>query len=260
VYLEGSLIDDQGQGVYGSDMRTDLNDLRILPGQLVVDPFLGDQYTPPLGSMDQVYNVAPWFYSGNEGSYYDSDSVAANADANYPPTVTDWVLVSLRSNPTNGSQALCQRAALLHNDGRLEFVDDGTCCELNFSQDYYLVIEHRNHLIVMSDTAISINGDSITYDFRGTQSYDEDPFNVGLVGQKEVSPGVFAMYAGNCDQSSTPGDDTDINSSDFNRWDNENNQFLLYIIGDIDMNGDVNSNDFNLWQTNEQTLTSVIRN
>jgi hypothetical protein len=209
--------------------------------------------------MDQAYNIDPWNYAGIEGTFYDSDSVEANADAGYPATVTDWVLVSLRTDPENGSERICQRAALLHNDGAIELVDDGTCCELNMDVSYYLVVEHRNHLIVMSDSALLFADGTITYDFRSTQSYDEDIFGAGLVGQKEVTPGVFAMYAGNCDQSSTGDADTDINSNDFNRWDLDENLFLIYIHGDIDMNGDVNSNDFNLWDTNKQTVSSVFR-
>ena len=58
VYLEGAVIDSDGSTTYALPMRTDLNDMRILPGQTYDDPFLGIQYSPP----GQPYYVAPWFY------------------------------------------------------------------------------------------------------------------------------------------------------------------------------------------------------
>ncbi|WP_345003652.1 DUF11 domain-containing protein, partial [Snuella lapsa] len=261
VFLEGSLIDDQGVGTYSTIMRTDLNDLRLLPGQTSGDPFFGSQYIPALGAAGQVYNILPWNYSGNEGSFYDSYGDVANGDAGYPSTVTDWVLVSLRSDPTNGSEILCQRAGLLHNDGRIEFVTGADCCTLDLDQSYYVVVEHRNHLIVMSHEAVPIVDGVLTYDFRNKQSYDVDFFGEGRVGQKEVLPGVFAMYAGNGDQgdgTTINGEDTDINTNDFNVWSFNENIFKVYNIGDYDMNGDVNSNDYNLWQRNTNVALSAV--
>lgn len=40
VYLEGSAIDSGGQSIYTLPMRTALNDIRLLPGQALLDPFL----------------------------------------------------------------------------------------------------------------------------------------------------------------------------------------------------------------------------
>jgi hypothetical protein len=137
VYLEGSLFNSQ-TGTYASQMRTTLNDSRLLPGQFREDPVQGDIYTPILGAINQAYNIGPWNYSGSEGSAYDSQGMSANAGANYPADAVDWVLVSLRSNPTDGSEALCQRAGLLFADGRIEFEPGTDCIGLDSSQSYYL--------------------------------------------------------------------------------------------------------------------------
>ncbi|MEZ4990403.1 MAG: DUF4347 domain-containing protein [Saprospiraceae bacterium] len=260
VYLEGSLIVPQ-TGQYQPIMRTTLNDSKLLPGQYSVNVFQGNLYTPPLGTAGQVYNITPWNYDGGEGALYDSGGSAANADAGYPSTVTDWVLVSLRTDPQNGSEAVCRRAALLHNDGRIEFVGDH-CCTLDRSQSYYVVVEHRNHLIVMSDVAVPIIDGTMTYDFRDKPSYLYDPFISGsFITQKQVLPGIYAMYAGNGDQDTTADDDadTDILSSDYAKWLNNNPENRVFKLVDYNMDGDISALDFELWQSNSPRFTSVPR-
>lgn len=260
VYLEGSLIDPQTGNYVAPPMRTTLNDSRLLPGQFIENPFTGDVYTPPLGSSGQVYNIPPWNYSGPEGAFYDSEQMPANADAGYPATVVDWVLISLRSDPDDGSEVLCQRAALLHNDGSVEFVDGDDCCSLDPGQSYYVVVEHRNHLIVMSDSPVGVVDGKLSYDFRDKQSYLNDPFNSGsFVRQKEVLPGVFAMIAGNGDQSLSASEDTDITASDYSKWLGAGPLTQIYSIVDYNMDGEVSALDFDLWQQNSPSFTSVPR-
>jgi uncharacterized repeat protein (TIGR01451 family) len=259
VYLEGSLVVPQ-TGDYQLPMRTTLNNSRLLPGQYNVNFFQGDLYTPPLGASGQVYNIAPWNYDGGEGAGYDSGGSSANAGANYPSTVTDWVLVSFRLDPNNGEEAFCRRAALLHSNGQIEFVADADCCTLDQSQSYYVVIEHRNHLIVMSDVAVPFVNGVLTYDFRNKQSYIDGGLGGGeAIGQKEVIPGVFAMYAGNADQSTSGTDDTDINATDYLKWLNNNPETRVFKIVDFNMDGDVSALDYELWQSNSPRFTTVPR-
>ncbi len=258
VYLEGAAILPDGSQNYALPMRTDLNNLRILPGQVYQDPFfLTLNYTPA----GQPYNIAPWNYMGTEGAGFDSGNDLNFADANYPSTVVDWVLVSLRDNPAGTGGPVCQAAALLHSDGHIEFVDQFACCDIDQLQNYYLVIEHRNHLIVMSHEPISIVNNKITYDFRTQQSYIDDPFLFGIfAGQKQILPGVFAMYAGNGDQTQTTMSDTDINFGDRTFWEGENGDVGQYRIGDYNLNGDTNFNDRRAWEINNGKFTSVPRN
>lgn len=261
VFLEGSLIDPQTGNHQNPPMRTTLNDSRLLPGQFIENPFLGDVYTPPLGSPGQAYNIPPWNYSSPEGSLYDSEQIPAQADAGYPPTVTDWVLVSLRSDPQDDASTLCTRAGLLHNDGQVELVSGSDCCEVDPSQTYYIVVEHRNHLIVMSHQAVSVIEGKLFYDFRDKQSYLNDPFNSGsFVRQKEVLPGVYAMIAGNGDQILTAKEDTDITASDYSRWLGVGPLVQIYNLVDYNMDGEVSTLDFELWQKNSPAFTSVPRN
>jgi hypothetical protein len=256
VYLEGSATDQDGDPEWTVPMRTTLNDLFLLPGQLYIDPFFGPFYSPP----GQPYNVAPWNYMGTEGDLYDSEMDPTNGDANYPMTVVDWVLVSLRD--TIDSAPLCMAAALLHDDGHIEFVESFECCDLDVFEDYYVVIEHRNHLIVMSheQVPVDLTNSTITYDFRTQESYVDLIFGPGFFqGQKQILTGTWAMYAGNGEQAASAAADIDINQADRSAWQLENGEFSLYRTGDYNMNGDVNFNDRVTWERNNGSSSSVPR-
>jgi hypothetical protein len=259
VYLEGSVIFDNGSENYTLPMRTGLNSLGVLPGQIYENFFEGNFYNPS----GQPYNIAPWNYSGSEGNAYDSGNDLAMANAGYPSTVVDWVLVSIRETANGTGTPLCSAAALLHNDGRIEFVEEFDCCTIDLTGSYYLVIEHRNHLIVMSETAVPIVNGTLTYDFRTQESYIDDPFGFGtFIGQKEVMIGgqaVYMMLAGNGDQKSGDRDDTDVNFNDRSFWGIENGVFGRYRIGDYNMNGDVNFDDRSTFEINNSKFTSVPR-
>ena len=255
VYLEGATVDAGGAMNYALPMRTDLNTLRVLPGQTYEDPFFGIMYTPP----GQPYSGAPWFYSGNEGTAYDSSGSPDNGDAGYPPTVVDWVLVSLRETADGTGGPVCQAAALLHNDGTVAFVG-GTmpCCGSNLTDPYYLVIEHHSHLVVMSHEPVAIVDNTLLYDFRDHQSYVNDPYGFGTYsGQKEILQGIFCMLTGNADQASATNEITDITANDRGIWEQQNGVFGRYTPGDFNLNGDINVNDRILWEVNNGAFTSV---
>jgi hypothetical protein len=256
VYLEGAAVDAGGTETYAVPMRFDMNTLRILPGQAYENLFIGTVYSPP----GQPYTVAPWNYTGSEGDAYDSGGDPNSGGAGYPPDVVDWVLVSLRAE-TNGTP-LCTSAALLHADGEVEFITEPfeCLCEFDANASYYVVIEHRNHLLVMSPDKVPIVNGVITYDFRQADSYNEFPGFPGIVGQKEIIPGVWAMYGANGDQTQTPQSDTDINPNDETKWGIQNGDIGLYRIGDYNLNADVNFNDRKLWEFNNGNSSTVPRN
>ncbi len=256
VYLEGAAIYPDGTTNYALPMRTNLNDLKILPGQTFDDFFLGLNYTPA----GQPYNVAPWNYNGTEGNGYDSYGNPIPGDAGYPATVVDWVLVSLRDNPAGVGGPVCQSAALLHNDGTIEFVDGSGCCNVDLNGEYYVVVEHRNHLIVMSHVAVPVANGKVTYDFRIQQSYVDDPLGFGAFSrQKQILPGKYAMFGGNGQQSMNQNSDTDITFDDRIFWELGNGVFAKYRNSDYNLNGDTNFNDRILWEFNNGKFTSVPR-
>ena len=257
VYLEGGAIATDGSQNYSVPMRTSMNIVKTLPGQTYDDGFSGPNYTPA----GQPYNIAPWNYMGTEGDNYDSEGMVANGDAGYPITVVDWVLVSLRETADGSGGPICQAAALLHGDGRIEFIDGFDCCDVNLAQSYYIVIEHRNHLIVMSHEPVPIVSNTISYDFRNQEGYINDPDMFGIfVGQKEIAPGVYAMFAGNGNQSDSANSDTDLNFDDRTYWEEQNGIIGQYRNGDYNLNGDTNFNDRTVWEFNNSKFTSVPRN
>jgi hypothetical protein len=249
VYLEGAAIGVGGTQTFSLPMRTSLNNVnnvKVLPGQTYYSSFTGNIYTPA----GQPYNVAPWNYSGTEGATYNSYGNPNPGTANYPSTVVDWVLVSLRE--TYDGAPVCMKAALLHNDGHVEFVNGGfDCCDLDMSNAYYLVIEHRNHLLVMSQTAVQVVNGTLTCDFRHTQSYGN--------GQKQILPGTYAMFAGNGDQTQESFSPTDINFDDATYWGSQNGTTGRYRNGDYNLNGDCNYNDRTTFEFNNGMFTSVPR-
>ena len=259
VYLEGAIVDPDEKEIYLSEMRPDLNDLRLLPGQAYSNTFLATTVYQPAG---QPYNVQPWLYNGDEGDNYDGNGNAANGDAGYPTGVVDWVLVSLRDSVTDtGNHTVCQKAGLLMKDGSIDFSSNSNCCTIDNRKLYYLVIEHRNHLLVMSDTALVVEDSTITYDFTTQDSYRSiDPnFNAIIgFGQKEISSGVFVMFAGNAEQKFTQ-DDTDITVDDEVIWRDQNSAVSSHNLGDFNLNGDVNFNDRIIWELNNGKFSSVPR-
>ena len=254
VLLEGSII-ESSYAPASSDgiMRTELNDRRFLPGQDNLFIFAGDT---PAG---QPYSAMPWDYMGTEGDAFDY-TVVGDPLAGYPTDITDWVLVSLRTTLMPDSE-VCKRAALLRNDGQIIFLEEFDCCDaLSPAESYYLVIEHRNHMPVMTPVEISPTGGVISYDFRVNQSY-QGIFG-SAAGQKEfpaIGGGIFAMHAGNPDQIG-PGDVQDINVSDKAVWSQQTGLDTGYYISDVNMDGDINSDDRIIIENNLGLTSGIIFN
>ena len=241
VFLEGAFDRD------AELMTNDLNRLGYLPGQ---DPqtFFG-QFT----AAGQPYNQAPWLHFGAEGdSFSQGASAVAGLNANYPTTVVDWVLVSLRAD-ASASSTVGSAAALLHTDGSVEFIEGFGICGVDPAEDYFVVIEHRNHLIAMSHVQLPILNGTITYDFRAHNSFRR----ILGSGQKEIAPGVYAMFAGNGDQSSAPFDSRDINPNDLTRFLIDNGLTSSYFLRDFNLNGDVSVGDKALFLINNGIFSDV---
>ena len=259
VFLEGSLISDDGTNIYGSEMRTTLNELRLLPGQSYADGFFSDVN---YNSEGLIYQYQPWLFSDDALDEYDSQGDPNNGDADYPESVVDWVLITLRKEAVDEeASVICQHAALLHKDGTVE-IPGTNCCKVLEGESYYVTIEHHSHLIVMSDAkVVAEEGGALTYDFTTQQSYRAiDPGFGSFIGegQKEVAPGVWAMMAGNGEQKFN-ANDTDLNVDDEVIWVIENGKISAYDAVDYNMNGDVNYNDRILWEQNNGLFTSVPR-
>lgn len=214
-------------------MKTALNQRGLLPGQTPVGP-LGVKTQPAT----QPYNQSPWNYAGK-------DSVAA-----YDADVVDWVLVSLRTDPNNVTPVF-RGAGLLRSDGRVTLVTP--CPVLATDKTYHVLVEHRNHLGVMTPMALAISSGKLTYDFTQQQSYVKtDPPTAGQlrVGTK------YLMFA--ADAVKSPGTQNfDINYNDVTVWQTESGQFDRYLRGDFNLDADVNFADQLFWKKNSGNYSGI---
>ena len=85
-------------------------------------------------------------------SPYAADQVQAGA---MPTNAIDWVLVSARSAPTSPPSASV--SALLLADGRVVMPDGGTNVLIEAKGSQHLVLQHRNHLAVMTAAPVLTN-------------------------------------------------------------------------------------------------------
>ncbi|RMG59167.1 MAG: hypothetical protein D6722_22685 [Bacteroidetes bacterium] len=189
VFLQGPY---QGGGLMGTNLIS-------LPTFPLTDPYLGTETT----------NAGVLTASGQE--------------------VVDWVLVELR-DPGTPATVLYSRPGLLQKDGDIVAADGST---LSFpaasNGNYYVAIKHRNHLGVMTASALALSGTVVGVDFSTALTF-------GVDAQKDVS-GVNVMWAGDAD-----GSGAIQNTDDILYWQQTTGQGG-YLPADYDLNGIVQNTD-----------------
>jgi len=240
VFLEGAFVRSEDR------MHNVLYQNGYLPGQ-APQTFFGNKEEP-----GQPYDSEPWYHCGEEGDPFDANNEGVDDLAGYPDNTVDWVLVSLRSEASPQS-VVCRKSALVLDDGEIFFVEEFDCCGIDDDIEYYMVIEHRNHLPIMSPTKMPIENGKVSFDFTTTNSF------VALLGtgQKEVSPGRWVMIAGNGEQGDFI-ESGDINVNDLSRWSSEEGDNSGYYFTDFDLNGDVNVQDKGLVLRNFGVFSDVM--
>ncbi|MCB2218836.1 MAG: fibrobacter succinogenes major paralogous domain-containing protein [Bacteroidetes bacterium] len=215
VYLEGPFN--------GVEMNTTMNGGGLLP---LAHPF----------------NQPPWNYSGTE-------SVAAIPNGD----IIDWILLELRETTgdpsTAGSNSMVARQAVfLLKNGQLVDLNgtDFPQLTLTVTDNLYVVLWHRNHLGIMSSTPLPGTAGTYSYDFTDNVS------KAYLNGQKEMSPGISGMIAGDCDGNGII-DETDKND----HW------YMVageagYDPADINLDGQINNLDKDdFWIMNAGSASTV---
>jgi hypothetical protein len=167
--------------------------------------------------------------------------------ASIPEDITDWVLVQLRE--TDSGPAVASKSAFLRNDGHI-VSDDGIIEQIsldNSENNYFIVINHRNHLAVMSANSAPLNSiSSILYDFTTSTSQYYG------TSAKELESGVFGIYTG------------DANGNNQVQNDDKNVDWAAqvgaagYQGADFNLNGQVQNDDKNIyWNANVGAGTQV---
>ena len=221
VYLQGSLF-----GVFsGQLMRDDLRVKNLIPRK---SPYVAWN---PITAADTITSNTVLTVTGQDA-------------------IVDWVFVELR-DADDSTIVVDSRSALLQRDGDIVEVDGTSPITFNtiVSTDYFVAVRHRNHLGVMSKTAIPLTQVVSTIDFRSaaTPTYvlANDPI---YQSQVDVVQGK-ALWAGNAlydDQVIYQGTANDVNVIYQQVIAATGNPFLLsfyilsgYHTGDINMDGEV---------------------
>ncbi|MGB0930923.1 MAG: hypothetical protein ACPGVB_09115, partial [Chitinophagales bacterium] len=183
----------------------------------------------------QPYNAFPWNYAGTE---------SANTSL-LPPNTVDWVLVEAR-NPNNKFEVLDRAAGLLLSNGSIVAADNPTqdvvLCNLQHGENYHLVVRHRNHLDIMSSTAVTLPN-TFAYDFTLAANQAE-----GTNQLVDVGTSGFAMLLGDVN-----GDGV-MTLLDFNALMGEISQLNQYLSADFNFDGHVVVRDFNAYQKNASAI------
>lgn len=227
-----------------------------VPVRADVKVFLEGPYAA--GSMSAALNAAGYLptsqpYSGVPWNHAGGESVAAGFFA-ANPTIVDWILVDLRTGTASGTR-VARRAGLLKTNGTIVDYSDPTV-KIGFpgvaAGSYYVVLHHRNHLAVMSNTTITVSTTPVQYDFTN-DSRRAYPGNGGGLELTDLGGGVWGMFTGEFDF--TAGAAETGNSIDGSDACTAQHLQTGYLRGDYNMNGTVNCNvggdaDNDLWDNN----------
>ncbi|QQS31339.1 MAG: hypothetical protein IPM47_10655 [Sphingobacteriales bacterium] len=246
VLSSGSKLLGQASCVGTATLNVTIN--TCVTGELVqASAFLQGPYNNGTGNMvvpagffnliplNQPYNRPPWNYSGTE-------SIASK-----PASMIDWVLLEVYD--ITGTNLIETKAALLLNNGSIvdpAYATNQTITGVYFNNiitnnSYRLVVRHRNHLAIMSNTAVSLPN-TTPYQFT-------NPSNVlGGNGQlANVGGGNHAMLAGDFNSDGV------FSLSDYNGYaaTGATNQ---YLDGDFNLDGSITVGDFNLYRPNSSII------
>ena len=164
--------------------------------------------------------------------------------------VVDWVLVRLLTgNPAAPPMTVAAEVpALLKKDGSIVATDGISALSLPvLAGSYYVVVRHRNHLPVMSSSAVALGAGTAAWDFRAAQAQA-----YGATPMKALAAGTFGLFAGDGNASG------DIGAADRNSVWRAQNGLTGYRAGDYNLSGDVSATDRNaLWRTNNGRAAQV---
>ena len=175
-----------------------------------------------------------------------------------PANAVDWVLVELREAGSAAAALNATRvgsaAGFLMNDGSIKATDGTSNLTIslagNTGSEFFVVIYHRNHLPIMSASAVSESSSLYTIDFTSASANTY----LGVSGLASLSGGKFGMLAGDADG------DGDVDATDLTTWQSQNGTEFTYgsSNGDFNLDGEINAVDRNDFQQKNNTKTSKV--
>ncbi len=203
---------------------------------LTIDPnvfLLGASLNPTIGEENLMRDTLRNENNIPTTSPYDTTTCDASVFAvTGADAIVDWVEVELR-DATDRSIKIASQSALLQRDGDV-VATDGTS-SLNFelaNGDYYILVNHRNHLAILSAATYALSKTVTTVDLS-TDSVSVFGENNAVT---QLANGKYAMYAGDIDgNGQTQNTDISILSTALGN--------SGYSDSDADMNGQVQNSD-----------------
>ncbi len=155
-------------------------------------------------------------------------------------TIVDWVLVELRTG-TAANTKVAEVAAFVKNDGTIVDIDGTSLLTVPVNAgSYYIVVRHRNHLAIMSASAVPLTGTSALYNFTTAQAQA-----YGSSAMAALAGGVFGLFSGDSNR------DGQITALDFNTWNSNTKAGQTgYVADDMNLDAQVTALDFNQWNAN----------
>ena len=177
-----------------------------------------------------------------------------------PTNMVDWVLVSFVNGACLDSLVYREAAVLLRDGSVVRANGDTTfCVPFQNGDQLRIVIEHRNHIGVMSANAITPQpGVLYNEDFRFNQSY----IDAGSSGQKAVGThGAYVMFAGDGYKynffTNTIQSKDRIDIRDLSPVLIDQGIFGEYMQGDYNMNCDCNADDMDILTPNSGADSAI---
>ena len=186
--------------------------------------YLLDEKKTPLS---QPYHKAPFKYYGAEQL------------ETLPSDFVDWVLIELR-DAVDIEKVATRKAAFINTAGKILNTAGEELLEFPelITGSYYVTLYHRNHLPVVSNDPVTLNGSApITFTFTDTNTKGE-------ATMKQLSDGAWVQIAGDLNR------DGKIANSDLNRWKANRSRIGGYLFQDADANSIINAADHNLIKQN----------
>ncbi len=238
IYSNISVLLEGAYRPSGGPMRTNLYNLQLLPGQ---------QNNPhPAPFTAEHWNYEP--LQEELFAQFDYDQIVQTWG--FMPV--DWVLVSYRTEKER-STTITQHLGLVLEYGQVVFPQD-CVWPLQSPDSVYVVVEHRNHVGVMTPEKIPVVSDSLSYDFRMGDSYSAG----AGTGQKMFFSGyLWGLIAANPVQAATTS--YEINGLDKIYWSQNNGSSIIYHPADFNLSGEVSGVDRILWERNNGQFSSVPR-
>ncbi|MEQ9298499.1 MAG: BspA family leucine-rich repeat surface protein [Cyclobacteriaceae bacterium] len=198
---------------------------------------------------DHIPLVQPYANNGHSGG----------TALTIPVGAVDWVLVELReavsaATATNDTK-VGSAAGFLMSDGSIKATDGTSDLSVSLSGntglDFYVVVYHRNHLPIMSASAIAESSGKYTVDFTSlpAATYQNTAALKALIG------GSYGMVAGDADA------DADVDASDLTLWRTHNGRPYDYSTNgtaDLNLDGKINAVDCNGYQKRNNNRTSQV--